>query len=179
MTGWTICLGVNVGRSMATVSELRALCAKSLKYEELVSSVPKSLGPHARRKIRSLDEISTLWPTARSTAPASNRCRAWLISTRQLGQRIVAIEAVGRPKATTDKLARLISGRCHALSPGNLPHRATVTRGSRGPIQLRGPTGRLTAAMTAGHSLFSPLNASSSALASFRSSVSKPSANQP
>ena len=104
MTGWTICLGVNVGRSMATVSELRALCAKSLKYEELVSSVPKSLGPHARRKIRSLDEISTLWPTARSTAPASNRCRAWLISTRQLGQRIVAIEAVGGPKATTENL---------------------------------------------------------------------------
>ena len=41
----------SVDYPMATVSELRALCSNSLKYKELVSSVPKSLGPHGRRKI--------------------------------------------------------------------------------------------------------------------------------
>jgi hypothetical protein len=97
-------LTVNAGRSMATASEPLAHFSKSLKYGHFLSSVPKSLGQQALRRIRSLERISAIWPLTRSTAPSSNRCRAWPISARQLGWRIVAIEEVGGPKATIGKL---------------------------------------------------------------------------
>jgi hypothetical protein len=71
MTGWTIYLRVNVGRSMETVGQPQAFRSKSLKYKDPVSSVPKSLGRQVSEKIRFLEEISAFWPTTRSTTPAA------------------------------------------------------------------------------------------------------------
>jgi hypothetical protein len=85
MTGGTIYLRVNVGRSMETVSQPQAFRSKSLKYEDPVSSVPKSLGQQALRKIRSLKDFSVLADNAvnkpcRNPAPTMGYSRA---ATRQ------------------------------------------------------------------------------------------------
>jgi hypothetical protein len=94
---------------METASEPMTLFFKSLKYGHFRSSVPKSLGQQALRRIRSLERISAIWPITRSTTPSSNHRRAWLFPARQLGQRIVRNWEVGGPKATTEKLQNGIS----------------------------------------------------------------------
>jgi hypothetical protein len=102
MTGWTIYLRVNIGRSMETVSQPQAFRSKSLEYKDPVSSVPKSLGQQALRKIRFLEEISAFWPTTRSTTPAAIQRRHWAIPARQLEKRSVGNWEAGGPKATTE-----------------------------------------------------------------------------
>jgi hypothetical protein len=74
---------------METVSQPQAFRSKSLKYKDPVSSVPKSLGQQALRKIRFLEEISAFWPTTRSTTPAAIQHRHWAIPARRLDKRII------------------------------------------------------------------------------------------
>ena len=89
------CPWVSFSWSMETVGEPDGFYPKLLKWKHFVPSVPKSLGPQALRKIRSLEHFSAICPPTRSTAAALKHRRCWAFPTRHLGLRIVAIEEIG------------------------------------------------------------------------------------
>src|SRR5215211_1975798 len=88
---------------METVGEPYGFYPKLLKWKHFVASVPKSLGQQALRKIRSLEHFAAVCPPTRSTAASLKHRRCWAFPARHLGLRIVAIEEIGGPKATTEK----------------------------------------------------------------------------
>jgi hypothetical protein len=90
---------------METVGEPYGFYPKLLKWKHFVPSVPKSLGQQALRKIRSLEHFPAVRPPTRLTAASLKRRRCWAFPARHLGLRIVAIEEIGGPKATTKELS--------------------------------------------------------------------------
>src|SRR6266851_9993988 len=88
---------------METVGEPYGFYPKLLKWKHFVPSVPKSLGQRVLRKIRSLEHFPAVCPPTRSTAASLKHRRCWAFPARHLGLRIVAIEEIGGPKATTNK----------------------------------------------------------------------------
>jgi hypothetical protein len=107
------CPWVSFSWSMETVGEPYGLYLKLLIWKHFVSSVPKSLGQRVLRKIRSPEHFPAVCPPTRSTAASLKHRRCWPFPARQLGLRIVAIEEIGGPKATTEKQAlHLSSGIC-------------------------------------------------------------------
>jgi hypothetical protein len=97
------CPWVNFSWSMETVGEPYGFYPKLLKWKHFVPSVPKSLGQQALRKIRSLEHFPAVCPPTRSTAASLKHRRCGAFPARHLGLRIVAIEEIGGPKATTEK----------------------------------------------------------------------------
>jgi hypothetical protein len=90
---------------METAGEPYGFYPKLLKWTHFVPSVPNSLGQQALRKIRSLEHFPAVSPPTRSTAASLKHRRCWAFPARHLGLRIVAIEEIGGPKATTKKLS--------------------------------------------------------------------------
>jgi hypothetical protein len=88
---------------METIGQPLAVYPKSLKLKQSIPGASKSLGQQGLRKIRSLEQPSTIFPTTRSTASPSKHRRVSQVATRQLGQRIVAIDETGGAKAPTEK----------------------------------------------------------------------------
>jgi hypothetical protein len=105
---------------METVGEPYGFYPKLLKWKHFVPSVPKSLGQQALRKIRSLEHFPAVCPPTRSTAASLKHRRCWAFPARHLGLRIVAIEEIGGPKATTEKPRHALKPRGPSSSSGDL-----------------------------------------------------------
>jgi hypothetical protein len=90
---------------METVGEPYGFYPKLLKWKHFVPSVPKSLGQQALRKIRSLEHLPALSSPTRSTAASLKHRRCWAFPTRRPSLRIVVIQEIGGPKATTKELS--------------------------------------------------------------------------
>jgi hypothetical protein len=88
-----------------------------LSFKLSVSSVPKSPGQQALRKIRSLEHFPAVSPPMRSTAAALKHRRYWPFPARRVGLRIVAIEESGGGLETEIKRSPLSAYSLRNRSP--------------------------------------------------------------